>query len=401
MKFGGTSLGDVTKIKAAAVRIKREVSKGNKVVSVVSAMAGSTNKLIKLVNEISQTHERSEYDAVISTGEQVSAGLLSIALKTIGVKSRSWTGWQLPIITDELHSKASINEIKTEKLKQSIENGEVAILTGFQGITKENKITTLGRGGSDTSAVAIAAALKADRCDIYTDVNGVYTSDPRIVKNSVKLNNITYEEMLELSSQGAKVLQTRSVVLAMNYNVKLQVLSSFDNLPGTMIIKEENDMEKTKISGIAYSSNEAKITIFNVPDNPGQAAKIFGALADEAINVDMIVQSSTLNGSATDITFTILESDIISARKVIENLKPDINFSSFSEDSKVTKVSVVGNGMRTKPGIAKMMFETLANNNINIQVISTSEIKISVLISSDYSELAVRTLHDAFGLDKV
>ena len=401
MKFGGTSLGDVTKIKAAAVRIKREVSKGNKVVSVVSAMAGSTNKLIKLVNEISQTHERSEYDVVISTGEQVSAGLLSIALKTIGVKSRSWTGWQLPIITDELHSKASINEIKTEKLKQSIENGEVAILTGFQGITKENKITTLGRGGSDTSAVAIAAALKADRCDIYTDVNGVYTSDPRIVKNSVKLNNITYEEMLELSSQGAKVLQTRSVVLAMNYNVKLQVLSSFDNLPGTMIIKEENDMEKTKISGIAYSSNEAKITIFNVPDNPGQAAKIFGALADEAINVDMIVQSSTLNGSATDITFTILESDIISAREVIENLKPDINFSSFSEDSKVTKVSVVGNGMRTKPGIAKMMFETLANNNINIQVISTSEIKISVLISSDYSELAVRTLHDVFGLDKV
>ena len=401
MKFGGTSLGDVTKIKAAAVRIKREVSKGNKVVSVVSAMAGSTNKLIKLVNEISQTHERSEYDAVISTGEQVSAGLLSIALKTIGVKSRSWTGWQLPITTDELHSKASINEIKTEKLKQSIENGEVAILTGFQGITKENKITTLGRGGSDTSAVAIAAALKADRCDIYTDVNGVYTSDPRIVKNSVKLNNITYEEMLELSSQGAKVLQTRSVVLAMNYNVKLQVLSSFDNLPGTMIIKEENDMEKTKISGIAYSSNEAKITIFNVPDNPGQAAKIFGALADEAINVDMIVQSSTLNGSATDITFTILESDIISAREVIENLKPDINFSSFSEDSKVTKVSVVGNGMRTKPGIAKMMFETLANNNINIQVISTSEIKISVLISSDYSELAVRTLHDVFGLDKV
>ena len=400
MKFGGTSLGDVTKIKAAAVRIKREVSKGNKVVSVVSAMAGSTNKLIKLVNEISQTHERSEYDVVISTGEQVSAGLLSIALKTIGVKSRSWTGWQLPITTDELHSKASINEIKTEKLKKSIENGEVAILTGFQGITKENKITTLGRGGSDTSAVAIAAALKADRCDIYTDVNGVYTSDPRIVKNSVKLNNITYEEMLELSSQGAKVLQTRSVVLAMNYNVKLQVLSSFDNLPGTMIIKEENDMEKTKISGIAYSSNEAKITIFNVPDNPGQAAKIFGALADEAINVDMIVQSSTLNGSATDITFTILESDIISAREVIENLKPDINFSSFSEDSKVTKVSVVGNGMRTKPGIAKMMFETLANNNINIQVISTSEIKISVLISSKYSELAVRTLHEAFGLSK-
>ncbi len=401
MKFGGTSLGDVTKIKAAALLIKKEVLKGNKVVSVVSAMAGSTNKLIKLVNEISENYDRSEYDVVISSGEQVSAGLLAIALKTIGIKSRSWTGWQLPIITDEFYSKASINEIKTEKIKKYFEDGEVAILTGFQGITKNNKLTTLGRGGSDTSAVAIAAALKADRCDIYTDVNGVYTSDPRIVKNSVKLDNITYEEMLELSSQGAKVLQTRSVVLAMNYNVKLQVLSSFDNLPGTMIIKEENDMEKTKISGIAYSSNEAKITIFNVPDNPGQAAKIFGALADEAINVDMIVQSSTLNGAATDITFTILESDLIPARKVIENLKSGINFTSFREDGKVTKVSVVGNGMRTKPGIAKMMFETLANNNINIQVISTSEIKISVLISSDYSELAVRTLHDAFGLDKV
>ncbi len=401
MKFGGTSLGDVTKIKAAAVRIKREVSRGNSVVSVVSAMAGSTNKLIKLVNDISKTYDKSEYDVVISTGEQISAGLLSIALKTIGVNSRSWTGWQLPIITDEFYSKASINEIKTEYIKEHIAKGEVAILTGFQGITKTNKLTTLGRGGSDTSAVAIAAALKADRCDIYTDVNGVYTADPRIVKNSVKLNNITYEEILELSSQGAKVLQTRSVVLAMNYDVKVQVLSSFDNNPGTMIIREENDMEKTKISGIAYSSNEAKITIFNVPDKPGQAAKIFGALADEAMNVDMIVQSSTLNGAATDITFTISESDLISARKVIEDLKPDINFTSFSEDSKVSKVSVVGNGMRTKPGIAKMMFETLALNNINIQVISTSEIKISVLISSDYSELAVRTLHDAFGLDKV
>ena len=401
MKLGGTSLGDISRIKSAATRIKTEVSKGNSVISVVSAMAGNTNKLIELVNEISKTYDKSEYDVVISTGEQISAGLLTIALQTIGIRARSWTGWQTPIFTDEFFSKASINKIKTENIKSHLKKGEVAVLTGFQGITEKNKLTTLGRGGSDTSAVAIAASFNADRCDIYTDVDGVYTSDPRIVKNSVKLNKITYEEMLELSSQGAKVLQTRSVVLAMNYNVKLQVLSSFDNHPGTMIIKEEKNMEKTKISGIAYSSNEAKITIFNVPDKPGQAAKVFGTLADEAINVDMIVQSSTLNGTATDITFTILDTDLIAARKVIKNLKSDIMFSSFKEDSKVTKVSVVGNGMRTKPGIAKTMFETLANNNINIQVISTSEIKISVLISSDYSELAVRTLHDAFGLDKV
>ena len=401
MKFGGTSLGDITRIKSAAMKIKSEISKGMSVVVVVSAMSGTTNKLIELVNDISKSFDPSEYDTVVSTGEQVSSGLLAIALQAIGLNGKSWSGWQIPIITDQYFSKASINEIKTEKIQDEIQKGNIPIIAGFQGVTSLKRITTLGRGGSDTSAVAIAAALNADRCDIYTDVQGVYTSDPRIVPNAVKLNYITFEEMLELSSQGAKVLQARSVALAMNYNVNLQVLSSFDDKPGTMIVNEVNNMEKTKISGIAYSSNEAKITLFNVMDKPGQAARIFGTLAEKAINVDMIVQSSTQDGTATDITFTVLESDLANAKDTIKKIKKDINYSQIIEDSKVTKVSVVGSGMRTKPGIAKTMFETLAANNINIQVISTSEIKISVLISSKYTELAVRTLHEAFGLSKV
>ena len=401
MKFGGTSLGDITRIKSAAMKIKSEISKGMSVVVVVSAMSGTTNKLIELVNDISKSFDPSEYDTVVSTGEQVSSGLLAIALQAIGLNGKSWSGWQIPIITDQYFSKASINEIKTEKIQDEIQKGNIPIIAGFQGVTSLKRVTTLGRGGSDTSAVAIAAALNADRCDIYTDVQGVYTSDPRIVPNAVKLNYITFEEMLELSSQGAKVLQARSVALAMNYNVNLQVLSSFDNKPGTMIVNEVDNMEKTKISGIAYSSNEAKITLFNVMDKPGQAARIFGTLAEKAINVDMIVQSSTQDGTATDITFTVLESDLANAKDTIKKIKKDINYSQIIEDSKVTKVSVVGSGMRTKPGIAKTMFETLAANNINIQVISTSEIKISVLISSEYTELAVRTLHDAFGLSKV
>ena len=401
MKFGGTSLGDITRIKSAAMKIKSEISKGMSVVVVVSAMSGTTNKLIELVNDISKSFDPSEYDTVVSTGEQVSSGLLAIALQAIGLNGKSLSGWQIPIITDQYFSKASINEIKTEKIQDEIQKGNIPIIAGFQGVTSLKRVTTLGRGGSDTSAVAIAAALNADRCDIYTDVQGVYTSDPRIVPNAVKLNYITFEEMLELSSQGAKVLQARSVALAMNYNVNLQVLSSFDNKPGTMIVNEVDNMEKTKISGIAYSSNEAKITLFNVMDKPGQAARIFGTLAEKAINVDMIVQSSTQDGTATDITFTVLESDLANAKDTIKKIKKDINYSQIIEDSKVTKVSVVGSGMRTKPGIAKTMFETLAANNINIQVISTSEIKISVLISSKYTELAVRTLHEAFGLSKV
>tara|TARA_B100000965_G_C19579134_1_gene752719 strand:+ start:78 stop:1283 length:1206 start_codon:yes stop_codon:yes gene_type:complete len=401
MKFGGTSLADISRINSAALKIKKEILKGYSVIVVVSAMSGTTNNLIKLVKGIDESFDLSEHDTVVSTGEQISSGLITIALQAIGIKAKSFSGWQIPIITDEHFGKASINEIKTSNIVNELKKDKVPVISGFQGITSSNRVSTLGRGGSDTSAVAIAAAFNAERCDIYTDVDGVYTTDPRIEPKAVKLNFITFEEMLELSSQGAKVLHARSVALAMNHNVKLQVLSSFDNKPGTMIVNEDSNMEKTKISGVAYSSNEAKITLYNVMDKPGQAANIFGTLADNAINVDMIVQSSTLDGSATDITFTVLETDLANTIQIIQRLKEGINFTHILEDSKVTKVSVVGSGMRTKPGIAKTMFETLARNNINIQVISTSEIKISVLISSEYTELAVRTLHEAFELDKI
>ena len=399
-KFGGTSVGTIDRIKSVALRIKNEVNNGYGVIVVVSAMAGETNRLIKLVQSLTNNFKTSEYDTVISSGEQVTSGLVAIALNETGIKSQSYQGWQIPFETDNSFSKANIKEIKKDKILSDLNDGYVIVIPGFQGVHK-NRITTLGRGGSDTSAVALAAAFGAERCDIYTDVDGVYTADPRIVANALKLETITYEEMLELASQGAKVLQTRSVALAMNYNVKLQVLSSFENKSGTFIINErQKSMEKMIISGVTYTSNEAKITLFNVIDKPGQAAMIFGTLADQGINVDMIVQTSTKDGEATDITFTILKSDLLSAKEIIENLKSTIKFNNMVEDSKVSKVSVVGNGMRTKPGVAKTMFKTLADNNINIQVISTSEIKISVLISSDYTELAVRTLHDAFGLGK-
>ena len=396
-KFGGTSVGTIDRIKSVATRIKNEVKNGYNVIVVVSAMAGETNRLIKLVESLTNNYKTSEYDTVVSAGEQVSSGLVALALNELGVKSKSYQGWQIQFETDNNFSKANIENIKKDNISSDLKDGYVIVVPGFQGVHK-NRITTLGRGGSDTSAVAIAATFGAERCDIYTDVDGVYTADPRIVANALKLETITFEEMLELASQGAKVLQTRSVALAMNFNVKLQVLSSFENKSGTFIINERQKiMEKTIISGITYTSNEAKITLFNVIDKPGQAAMIFGALADQGINVDMIVQTSTKDGEATDITFTVLKSDLLSA-KIIENLKSTIKFNNMVEDSKVSKVSVVGSGMRTKPGVAKNMFKTLADNNINIQVISTSEIKISVLISSDYTELAVRTLHDAFDL---
>ena len=399
-KFGGTSVGTIERIKSVAKRIKNEVNKGYNVIVVVSAMAGETNRLIKLVESLTNDFRTSEYDTVISTGEQVTSGLLAIALNELGIKSKSYQGWQIPFETDNNFSKANIKEIKQDKILFDLNDGYVIVVPGFQGVY-QNRVTTLGRGGSDTSAVALAAAFGAERCDIYTDVDGVYTADPRIVDNAVKLETITFEEMLELASQGAKVLQTRSVALAMNHNVKLQVLSSFENKKGTFIINErQKSMEETIISGITYTSNEAKITLFNVIDKPGQAAMIFGALADQEINVDMIVQTSTKDGEATDITFTVLKSDLLSTKEIIEKLKSTIKFNNMVEDSKVSKVSVVGSGMRSKPGVAKTMFKTLADNNINIQVISTSEIKISVLISSDYTELAVRTLHDAFGLSK-
>ena len=400
LKFGGTSVADITRIKKVALKVKLEVDKGNKIIVVVSAMSGVTNDLINLVKETSENHQLSEYDTILSSGEQITAALLSIALQALNIKSRSWLGWQVPIITNNFYGKALIKEIKTENISQSLDNDFVAIVSGFQGISGENRITTLGRGGSDTSAVALAAAFSADRCDIYTDVDGVYTTDPRIVKNARKLDYITYEEMLELASQGAKVLQTRSVALAMKYSVNLRVLSSFEDLPGTTIRNEGYNMEKTEISGIAYSLNEAKITLSGVLDKPGQAAEIFGALAKHAINVDMIVQSSTIDNTSTDITFTIPETDLKIVQQVIKDIKNKIGFLKFTSDTNVVKISVVGNAMRTQSGIANTMFETLAKNQINIHVISTSEIKISVLISSEYSELAMRSLHSAFGLDK-
>ena len=399
LKFGGTSVADVPQIKKIALKVIKQVNQGNRVIVVVSAMAGVTNNLIDLVKTTSEIPSLSEYDVVLSTGEQITSALLATALKDLNIKARSWLGWQVPILSDKSHGKAAIEEIKTENILEFFKKNDVAIISGFQGISKENRITTLGRGGSDTSAVAVAAAFSAERCDIYTDVDGVYTTDPRIVKRAKKLDLITYEEMLELSSQGAKVLQTRSVALAMKYNIKLRVLSSFEDLPGTSIIKEEKSMEKTEISGIAHSLNEAKITLSGVPDQPGQAAEIFGALAKHSINVDMIVQSSSINHEATDITFTMPDTDLTIAESTIRKVQKKIGFKKFITDTNVVKISIIGNAMRTQSGIAKTMFETLAKNQINIHVISTSEIKISVLISSEYYELAIRSLHSAFGLD--
>jgi aspartate kinase len=400
LKFGGTSVADVPQIKKIALKVKGEVDQGNKVIVVVSAMSGVTNNLIDLVNQTSKNFSLSEHDVVLSTGEQITSALLSIALEELSLKARSWMGWQVPIVSDNTHGKAVIKDIKTSNIMGSIKKGYIAIVSGFQGISEDNRITTLGRGGSDTTAVALAAAFSADRCDIYTDVEGVYTTDPRIVKKAKKLDFITYEEMLELASQGAKVLQTRSVALAMKYNVNLRVLSSFANLPGTLIAEERGNMEKSEISGIAHSLNEAKITLSDIPDQPGQAANIFGALAEFSINVDMIVQSSSINHGSTDMTFTIPETDLLMAEKVIKKIKGNIGFKKFTSETNVVKISIVGNAMRSQSGIAKTMFQTLAKNHINIQVISTSEIKISVLISSEYYELAMRSLHLAFNLDK-
>jgi len=400
LKFGGTSVADVPQIKKIALKIKGEVDQGNKVIVVVSAMSGVTNNLIDLVNQTSKNFSLSEHDVVLSTGEQITSALLSIALEELSLKARSWMGWQVPIVSDNTHGKAVIKDIKTSNIMGSIKKGYIAIVSGFQGISEDNRITTLGRGGSDTTAVALAAAFSADRCDIYTDVDGVYTTDPRIVKKAKKLDFITYEEMLELASQGAKVLQTRSVALAMKYNVNLRVLSSFTNVPGTLIAEERGNMEKSEISGIAHSLNEAKITLSDIPDQPGQAAKIFGALAEFSINVDMIVQSSSINHGSTDMTFTIPETDLLMAEKVIKKIRGDIGFKKFTSETNVVKISIVGNAMKSQSGIAKTMFQTLAKNHINIQVISTSEIKISVLISSEYYELAMRSLHLAFNLDK-
>jgi aspartate kinase len=399
MKFGGTSVGDIDRIKNVARRVKREVEAGNQVAVVVSAMSGVTNQLVDWCKQMAPLHDQREYDAVVATGEQVTSGLLAIGLQELGLDARSWSGWQVPIRTDDVHGKARIDSIDTAEMIAGMEKGQVAVVAGFQGIAPGNRVATLGRGGSDTSAVALAAALHADRCDIYTDVDGVYTTDPRIVTKAKKLDKITYEEMLELASVGAKVLQTRSVEMAMKHHVRVQVLSSFEDKPGTLVCDEDEIVEKELLSGIAYSRDEAKITLVKVADRPGVAAAIFGPLADNAVNVDMIVQNVSEDGKSTDLTFTVGKADLERAKKVIEDNKATLAYEGLIADSNVVKVSVIGVGMRSHAGIAQKMFQTLAAEGINIQVISTSEIKISVLIEEKYTELALRALHTAYGLD--
>jgi aspartate kinase len=403
MKFGGTSVADLDRIRNVALRVKQEVDAGNQVAVVVSAMSGVTNQLVKYCGDLSPLHDAREYDAVVATGEQVTSGLLAIALQALGIDARSWQGWQIPIATDTAHGKARIQSIEGSDLVRRMGLGQVAVVAGFQGIAPDHRITTLGRGGSDTSAVALAAGLHAERCDIYTDVDGVYTTDPRIVPKARKLNKIAYEEMLELASVGAKVLQTRSVELAMNERVRVRVLSSFqDHVPGeetgTLVVDEDEIVEKENVAGIAYSRDEAKITVRHVPDRPGIAATIFGVLSDQNVNVDMIVQNISADGT-TDMTFTVSKSDLPRARAALDSVRAQIGYDELLEDPEVAKISVVGVGMRSHAGVANTMFRALADKAINIQVISTSEIKVSVLIAAEYTELAVRALHTAYGLD--
>jgi len=405
MKFGGTSVADLERIRTVAARVKREVDAGNEVAVVVSAMAGTTNQLVAWCTQLSALHDAREYDAVVATGEQVTSGLLAIALQTLGVEARSWQGWQVALATDGAHGKARIQSITGAELISRMQAGQVPVLAGFQGIGPDKRITTLGRGGSDTSAVALAAALHAERCDIYTDVDGVYTTDPRIVARARKLAKIAYEEMLELASVGAKVLQTRSVELAMKERVRVQVLSSFDDgtslggdLPGTLVVDEDEIVEKEIVSGIAYSRDEAKLTVRGVPDRPGIAAAIFGPLSAASINVDMIVQNISADDT-TDMTFTLSGADLQRAEQTLAEHRAEIGYVSLLADKEVAKISVVGVGMRSHAGVASTMFRALAAKGINIQVISTSEIKVSVLIGAEYTELAVRALHTAYGLD--
>jgi aspartate kinase len=397
-KFGGTSVADIERIRNAAGRVKREVDAGNEVAVVVSAMAGVTNQLVEWTRQISRLHDAREYDVVVASGEQVTAGLMALALQNLGIKARSWLGWQVPIQTDGVHGYARIQAIQAAEIERCLAGSKAVVVAGFQGVGPDRRITTLGRGGSDTSAVALAAALKAERCDIFTDVDGVYTTDPRIVANARKLDKITYEEMLEMASQGARVLQTRSVELAMNHRVRLQVLSSFTDAPGTLVVDEDEIVENRVVSGLAYSRDEAKITVQKIADRPGVAAALFGPLADHAINIDMIVQNASEDGF-TDLTFTIPRSDLDRAIAVLETQRDILGFQGLRRDANVVKISVIGIGMRSHAGVAKQMFQTLADKGINIQVISTSEIKVSVLIAAEYTELALRALHTAYGLD--
>ena len=399
-KFGGTSVADLDRIRTVAQRVKAEVYAGNEVAVVVSAMSGTTNQLVEWSREIGPLHDAREYDVIVSTGEQVTVGLLAIALQNIGIDARSWLGWQIALHTNDVHGSARIESLDTDKLDERLSSGQVAVVAGLQGIGPDGRISTLGRGGSDTSAVALAAALNANRCDIYTDVDGVYTTDPRIMPKARKLERITFEEMLEMASAGAKVLETRSVAMAMRYDVNLQVLSSFSDQPGTLVLNEEQNMELQKISGIAYSRDEAKITLVGLPDRPGIAAYIFGVLADNHINVDMIVQSASADKTQTDITFSLGSLDLEKAIGVLKAEEKKLEYNDIVGDVDVAKISIIGTAMRTQPGIAKTMFSVLAEKGINLHVISTSEIKISVLVDTDYTELAVRSLHDAFQLDK-
>ena len=398
-KFGGTSVAGLDRIRNVAKRVKAEVDAGYEVAVVVSAMSGTTNQLVEWATTVGAVHDAREYDVIVATGEQVTVGLLAIAMQNLGVDARSWLGWQVPIHTDDVNGAARIGHIDATSIDNCLSQGQVAVIAGFQGIGPDHRLTTLGRGGSDTSAVAMAAALNADRCDIYTDVDGVYTTDPRIAPKACKLDRITFEEMLEMASSGAKVLQTRSVAMAMRHNVNLQVRSSFSDAPGTFVVNEDSIMEQETISGITYSLDEAKITIAGLPDRPGVAAAVFGQLADHHVNVDMIVQSASSTTKTTDISFSVGRLDIEKAVDIIKKNKNSLEFKTIVPDPDVSKISVVGTAMRSQPGVAKTMFETLATKGVNIQVISTSEIKISVLIDAEYTELAVRSLHTAFGLD--
>jgi len=399
-KYGGTSVADPDRIRNVARLVKRAVDDGHQVAVVVSAMAGTTNQLVKWVDELDAGHfDPAEYDTVVAAGEQVTSGLLAVALNQLGVKARSFQGWQIPLVTEGGHAKARIESVPPDNLLRTLGEGKVAVISGFQGVSPDGRIATLGRGGSDTSAVAIAAAIKAERCDIYTDVDGVYTTDPRISDKARKIDRITYEEMLELASLGAKVLQTRSVALAMQHQVRVQVLSSFEDKPGTLVVGEDEIMENNIVTGIAHSKDEAKITLAGVTDQPGVAAAIFGPLADANINVDMIVQSVSSDGATTSMTFTVGKADLIRAKALLDGLKESVGIERIDADGNVVKISVVGVGMRSHAGVAHTMFRTLAGRGINIQAISTSEIKVSVLIGADYMELAIRSLHSAYGLD--
>ena len=420
MKFGGTSMAGTERIRRVAQIVRKQAAPrdggpANEVAVVVSAMAGETDRLVNFAREAHALYDPAEYDVVVASGEQVTSGLLALTLQSLGQKARSWLGWQLPIRTIEAHAKARVDAIDGEALIASMAEGSIAVIPGFQGLSAEGRVTTMGRGGSDTSAVAVAAAVKADRCDIYTDVDGVYTTDPRIVAKARKLTAVTYEEMLELASVGAKVLQTRSVSLAMKEGVRIQVLSSFvdddatpaDDLPGTLIVSEdemermveEGKMERKLVTGIAHDKNEAKIILTRVPDKPGAVAEIFGPLAEASINVDMIIQNVGRDKGETDVTFTIPQADLARAQALLEDKREAIGYNRIITDSHIAKISVVGVGMKSHAGVASDMFRALAERGINIQAITTSEIKVSVMIDEDETELAVRVLHTAYGLD--